>query len=85
MPRVNIMLPKDILAQIDQMAREEGMNRSQLIRTAALAYYEQRNANKDYNQRQADMQRAMAIQDHLRHKAPPWNTTKLLRLQREEA
>tara|TARA_Y100000588_G_C14159618_1_gene884223 strand:+ start:452 stop:709 length:258 start_codon:yes stop_codon:yes gene_type:complete len=84
MPRVNIMLPEDILLQIDQMAREEGMNRSQLIRTAALVYYEQHTAKKAQNQRQADIQRAMDIQDHLRHKTPSWSSTQELRTQREE-
>ena len=84
MPRVNIMLPDDILALIDQMAREEGMNRSQLLRTAALSYFAQRTANQEHNRRQADIQRAIDIQDHLRQSRPTWNATQSLREQREE-
>ena len=41
MPRVNIMLPDDLLKKMDQVAEEVSMNRSQLVRTAVLAYFDQ--------------------------------------------
>ncbi len=85
MPRVNIMLPEDLLEQMDQVAAEEGMNRSQLIRTAVLAYFNQRAETDQRRQRQADIQRAIDIQDHLRQSIVPWNAIEVLREQREEA
>ena len=79
------MLPEDLLAQMDQVAAEEDMNRSQLIRTAVLAYFHLRTENNQRQQRQADIQQAMDIQDHLRQSLPPWDALKTLREQREEA
>jgi metal-responsive CopG/Arc/MetJ family transcriptional regulator len=83
MARVNIMLPDHLLAQIDQVAREEGMNRSKMLRTAVLAFFELRKAKNERQQRHADIERAMAIQDQLRQVAPPWDSLKALREQRE--
>lgn len=84
MPRVNIMLPDDLLAQIDQVAREEGVNRSKLLRRAVLAYFNQRQVDSERHRRQTDIQRAMEIQDSLRQAVPPWDVVKALREQREE-
>ena len=84
MPRVNIMLPDDLLTRIDQVAREEDMNRSKLLRTAVLAYFELRAARDARQRRQADIQRAMSIQDQLRRSHPSWNALKALKEQREE-
>ena len=84
MPRVNIMLPDDLLKKMDQVAEEAGMNRSQLVRTAVLAYFEQLVVNNQRRQRYDDIQRAMDIQDNLRQSVAPWNATKLLREQRDE-
>ena len=78
------MLPEDLLAQMDQVAAEDGMNRSQLIRTAVLAYFHQRTEDNQRQQRQDDIQRAMDIQDHLRQSLPPWDALQTLRQQREE-
>ncbi len=84
MPRVNVMLPEDLLTQIEQVAREEGVNRSKLLRKAVLAYFEQRQADSQRRRRQTDIQRAMEIQDSLRQAVPPWDVVKALREQREE-
>jgi len=83
MPRVNVMLPEDLLARIDQVAREEGMNRSKLLRTAVLAYFAQREQRRQRQRRQADIQRAMDIQDRLRQAVPSWDPLRALREQRE--
>jgi len=83
MPRVNVMLPEDLLARIDQVAREEGMNRSKLLRTAVLAYFAQREQRRQQQRRQADIQRAMDIQDRLRRAVPSWDPLRALREQRE--
>ena len=83
MPRVNIMLPEEILEQMDQVADEEGLNRSQLIRQAFLAYLERREENDQRQQRQADIQKAMELQDRLRQNLPPWDALRVLREQRQ--
>ena len=84
MPRVNIMLPEEVLEQMDQVADEEGLNRSQLIRQAFAAYLERRAENDQHQQRQADIQKAMELQDRLRQNLPPWDALKLLREQRKK-
>jgi len=84
MPRVNIMLPDDLLEEIDRVAREEGMNRSKLLRTAVLAFFQLRAAQNERQKRQADIQRAMDIQDQLRQTTPSWDSLRALKEQREE-
>lgn len=83
MPRVNIMLPDEILAQMDRVADQEGLNRSQLIRQAFLVYLERRAEDDQRQQRQADIQKAMELQDRLRQKLPPWDALKTLREERQ--
>lgn len=83
MPRVNIMLPDEILGQMDQVAEEEGLNRSELIRQAFGVYLERRAENDQRQQRQADIQKAMKLQDSLRQNLPPWDALKILREQRQ--
>ena len=83
MPRVNIMLPDEILGQMDQVAEEEGLNRSELIRQAFGVFLERRAENDQRQQRQADIQKAMELQDRLRQTLPPWDPLKILREQRK--
>ena len=84
MPRVNIMLPEEVLEQMDQVADEEGLNRSELIRRAFAVYLERRAENDQHQQRQADIQKAMELQDRLRQNLPPWDALKILREQRKK-
>ena len=84
MPRVNIMLPDEVLEQMDQVAEEEGLNRSELIRHAFAAYLERRAENDQHQQRQADIQKAMELQDRLRQNLPSWDALKILREQRRK-
>jgi metal-responsive CopG/Arc/MetJ family transcriptional regulator len=82
MARVNIMLPDDLLLRIDQVAQQEGLNRSKLIRLAFMAYCEQREAAYNHQRRQADIEHGMALQDSLRSEVPGWDTLKVLREER---
>ncbi len=75
------MLPDDLLKQIDQVAREEGVNRSKLLRTAVLAYFSEREDHKQKEKRRDDIRRAKEIQDQLRRETAPWDS--LAALQRE--
>jgi metal-responsive CopG/Arc/MetJ family transcriptional regulator len=79
------MLPENLLNQMDQVAAAEDMNRSQLVRTAVLAYFDRLAETNQRQQRQNDILRAMDIQDHLRQTHAPWDALKILRDQREEA
>lgn len=83
MPRVNIVLPDEILGQMDQVAEEEGLNRSELIRQAFGVYLERRAETDQRQQRQADIQKAMKLQDRLRQNLPPWDALKILREERQ--
>ena len=82
MARVNIMLPNDLLLRIDQVAQQEGLSRSKLLRLAFLAYCEQREAAYKHQRRQADIEHGMALQDSLRNEVPAWDSLKVLREER---
>lgn len=84
MPRVNIVLPDELLTQMDQVASVEGMNRSQLVRTAVMAYFHLRAKNDQQRQRQGQIQQAMEIQDYLRQSGGSWDPVAALREQRQQ-
>ena len=83
MSRVNVVLPDDLLEQIDAVAKEEGVNRSRFLRNAVLVYFEQKELERKKAQRRQDIQRAMSIQDQLRRESHPWDAISELRHQRE--
>jgi len=83
MARVNIMLPDDLLKRIDQVAQQEGLSRSKLMRLAFMAYCEQRDVTFKRERRQADIEHGMALQDSLRNEVPPWDPVKIMRQERE--
>ena len=45
MARVNIMLPDDLLERIDQVAQQEGVSRSKLLRLAFMAVLPTKRSN----------------------------------------
>ena len=77
------MLPDDLLLRIDQVAEQEGLSRSKLLRLAFLSYCEQRDANYNHLRKQADIEHGMALQDSLRQETGPWNPLKILHQERE--
>ena len=83
MARVNIMLPDDLLEHIDQVAQQEGVSRSKLLRLAFMAYCQQREARYEYQRKQAAIEHGMTLQDSLRQKALPWDPLKILRTERQ--
>ena len=83
MQRVNITLPEDLLEEMDRIAEEEDINRSELIRKAMKNYFQIKQEEKERIQRQNDIQQAIAIQDRIRYTSPTWDTLKELRHQRE--
>jgi len=83
MARVNIMLPDDLLKRIDQVAQQEGVSRSKLLRLAFVAYCQQREATYEYQRKQAAIEHGMTLQDSLRKKSLPWDSLKILRAERQ--
>ena len=84
MARVNVMLPDELLGQIDQVAKQEGVNRSKLLRLAVIAYFEQREDTQEREKRRIDIRHAMEIQDALRKEVGSWDPLKTLRSERQE-
>ncbi|MGY8824946.1 MAG: CopG family ribbon-helix-helix protein [Candidatus Latescibacterota bacterium] len=84
MARVNVMLPDDLLVQIDQVAEEEGLSRSKLLRHAMLAYFSLRDDQKEKEQRHNDIRKAIEIQDQLRKDVGPWDAIKTLQSERQK-
>ncbi len=82
MARVNIMLPDDLLERIDQVAQQEGVSRSKLLRLAFMAYCQQREAVYENQRKQAAIEHGMTLQDSLRQKALPWDPLQVLRAER---
>ncbi|MAM89922.1 MAG: hypothetical protein CMI15_00410 [Opitutaceae bacterium] len=85
MARVNVMLPDDLLGQIDHVAEQEGVNRSKLLRLAVMAYFNQRENSQERERRRTEIRHAMEIQDALRREIEPWDPLKTLRAERQEA
>lgn len=84
MARVNVMLPDELLGQIDHVAEQEGVNRSKLLRLAVMAYFEQREYSQERERRRIEINHAMEIQDTLRKEIGPWDPLKALRVERQE-
>ncbi|MGB0606603.1 MAG: CopG family ribbon-helix-helix protein [Candidatus Latescibacterota bacterium] len=84
MARVNVMLPDDLLGQIDHVAEQEGVNRSKLLRLAVMAYFDQREDYQEREKRRTEIRHAMEIQDALRREIEPWDPLKALRAERQE-
>ena len=84
MARVNVMLPDELLSQIDHVAEQEGVNRSKLLRLAVMAYFDQREDSKEREKRRIEIKQAMEIQDTLRKEVGVWDPLKALRTERQE-
>ncbi len=73
MVRVNIVLTRDIIEQLDDVAREEGKNRSEILREAALTRIEEHRRLVEEMKRQERVRRAVETQDRLREKGGDWD------------
>jgi metal-responsive CopG/Arc/MetJ family transcriptional regulator len=79
MVRVNVVLTKQIVEQLDVIARQEHKNRSEVLREAATAKIEEYRrtlAEKAIKERR---QGAAAVQDRLREKIGDWDGTEQIR------
>lgn len=73
MIRVNVVLAKETVEQLDVIAREEHKNRSEVLREAATAKIEEYRRALAEKQLRERRQRAVAVQDRLREKIGDWD------------
>lgn len=84
MVRINAVLSEDLIVGLDDLARENHKNRSELLREAAgklIAEYRQK---KEEELRLARIKKAVAEQDRLRRKAGGWDGAARVRQGRDE-
>lgn len=73
MVRINAILSKDVLEEIDRIAEAEKKSRSLLLREAAERLVEERRRKRDEDLRRARIEEAMKTQDRLRKKSGSWD------------
>jgi metal-responsive CopG/Arc/MetJ family transcriptional regulator len=83
MLKINVSFPEDFLAEIDEIAKEEGKSRSKILREAVKNYIKNYREKKAEEKRKANIQEAIKIQDKLRKKAGNWNGVAEIRKWRE--
>lgn len=83
MARANIIIPDDLLEQIDTAATQDNLSRSGLLQEAARAYLAHRREQREAVERTAKMQKAAAEMDRLAEKFGKWDGVKMLRRLRD--
>lgn len=83
--RINAVLSEDIVAELDNLAREEHKNRSELLREAAENLIAEHRRRQEEERRRARLERAVAAQDRLRHKSGAWDGVAEVRKWRESS
>jgi len=67
MARANIIVPDDLLEQIDTAATQDHLSRSGWLQDAARAYLNRRRHEREAVERTATMQKAVQAMDRLSH------------------
>ena len=83
MVRINAVLREEIVAGIDEIAKETGVSRSYLLREAAQRLINEYRHQKAEEIRRKKTTRAIHVQDRLRKKAGKWDAVAELRKWRE--
>ncbi len=83
MVRINAVLSEEIVEQLDNLAREEHKNRSELLREAAENLIAEHRRRQEEERRRARLERAVAAQDRLRNKSGAWDGVAEVRKWRE--
>jgi metal-responsive CopG/Arc/MetJ family transcriptional regulator len=73
MLRVNAIFEEGFLKMMTQVAREEHLSRSELIRKAVADYLARHEQNRLNRKRQKSVAEAIVVQDALRQKAGDWD------------
>jgi metal-responsive CopG/Arc/MetJ family transcriptional regulator len=83
MARVNIILPDDLMKELDQAATEDNLSRSGALQEASRLYLNQRRAQREADERRIRMQKAASEMDRLADKFGKWDGVKIIRHFRE--
>ncbi|OGP70839.1 MAG: hypothetical protein A2W09_04665 [Deltaproteobacteria bacterium RBG_16_50_11] len=81
--RITTLFQKDIIEEIDRIAKEEGKSRSRLLREAAQGYIEQYQTQKAEEIKKKKITNSMEVQDRTREKSGKWDPVSELRKWRE--
>ena len=73
MARINVMMPDDILQNVDHAATEEKLTRSALLQKAARRYLEAKRLEREALERTHRMQKAATKMDKLANKFGKWD------------
>jgi metal-responsive CopG/Arc/MetJ family transcriptional regulator len=77
MARVNIFLSDQLLDEINQQAKGEGINRDTLIQAAVEKYIEAKRREREEEEKRRKMQDASRKMDALAKKLGDWNPQSL--------
>ena len=84
MARVNVILPDNILKDLDRAAADEHTSRSGLLQTAAQRYLEERRLEKEAAARKKKMKQAAMKMDRLARKFGKWDGVGTIREFRDQ-
>ncbi len=79
MSRVNVVLPDDLLDELDRAATEDNLSRSGVLQKASRFYLAHRREQRERAERQARMQKAATEMDRLAEKFGKWDGVKIIR------
>jgi metal-responsive CopG/Arc/MetJ family transcriptional regulator len=79
MGRVNVFLKDELLDEINEEAKEEGMKRSALIQTALKKYIEAKRREREDEEKRKKMQEASRKMDALAKKLGKWDPQATIR------
>lgn len=79
MARVNIIIPDDLLKEIDRASTEDNLSRSGFLQEAARILLDQRRREREAAERKMRMEKAAAEMDRLAEKFGKWDGVKILR------
>ncbi|MDE0146549.1 MAG: hypothetical protein OXL95_11845 [Nitrospira sp.] len=84
MARINLMIPDELLAIVDQAATEERLTRSAFLQKAASRYLEEKRLEQEALERKQRMKKAAAKMDKLADKFGKWDGVGAIRRFRDE-
>lgn len=77
--RLNIVIPDDLLGEIDRAATQDNLSRSGLLQEAAKAYLDRRRHQRETAERKVKMEKAAVEMDRLAEKFGKWDGVKIIR------
>ena len=83
MAKINVSIPDELLAEVDEIVREFERSRSGLVQEATAQYVARRREEKADEQRRADIEGAMAGMRELSKKVGSFDSTAFIRADRD--